>query len=752
MSTNNNIKIAVIDSGISKDYLHNITVIDGIGFKTNIEKGNIEVTENYFDELGHGTECIDIINNNTENANFYVIKILDNNGYSSSKALELALEHLCTVDIDVINLSLSMDNAINEKIQLIIDKLYKQGKLIVASVKNGELSSPLANYKNVIGVIGVTVDNESTYEFNQNNEIQFKCSSVPILTKINDNKFRFFAGNSKATCIATSIIANLLFKYNKNNIDYIFKKLRSNSQHIEDSKTSFTLKFNMLSNYKNFNTSLNFNNIKDIFCNYFKISEEILLNTRLYEIKKNLNETDVLKLISNIEESENININILRLTLRDCEWIYSFIKYIENNIENKYCYSKECVRLQRGNRIILANNLNGESLKLSKECVNILDLGIKNELTFSKLISCLEDENDKDYFKRLFKQMEQKGLITDVIKFNDEYDIESVNINITHRCNLQCIHCSMSASTMQEDEKLTTEEWLEIIDKIISINPKSITISGGEPLVRKDIWKILNYIKVNYNGNMAIMTNSILINEDNIEKLKNIFDNFNISIDGVNEETCSKIRGKGVFKKVINNVKLLKKHGVQNISLSMVDVKYTHDYIQKFYALNKELGTFPMLRNFSDEGRGLENREELINDIKEDYNDLLILADEVSKKNPGRGKSFCCGAGRKQFHISYDGKLYPCAPTEYDDLCLGDLREIDDLKSYINSKEYFNNDGYKNLIKLMPNNNDYCCDCDVNMYCWTCLYKIYVNQKFNKNLSKKCAIKKRELCSIWEEN
>ena len=80
-----------------------------------------------------------------------------------------------------------------------------------------------------------------------------------------------------------------------------------------------------------------------------------------------------------------------------------------------------------------------------------------------------------------------------------------------------------------------------------------------------------------------------------IEKVNNI----DISLDGADEESCSVIRGKGVFDRVVNNIDILKQKGFENISLSMVLSNNNLRYAQQFFELNRKLHTFPMLRALS---------------------------------------------------------------------------------------------------------------------------------------------------------
>src|SRR5438552_18052054 len=75
------------------------------------------------------------------------------------------------------------------------------------------------------------------------------------------------------------------------------------------------------------------------------------------------------------------------------------------------------------------------------------------------------------------------------------YTAYSVSWNLTQRCNLECAHCYMSAFAGADTRgELTTEECRRVIDEIAAVNPNVFLIlTGGEPLLRKDIWDIAGY-------------------------------------------------------------------------------------------------------------------------------------------------------------------------------------------------------------------------------------------------------------------
>lgn len=123
--------------------------------------------------------------------------------------------------------------------------------------------------------------------------------------------------------------------------------------------------------------------------------------------------------------------------------------------------------------------------------------------------------------------------------------------NITNRCNLKCLHCYASASFRQKE--LSTEDCRRIIDKISSYNVPLILFSGGEPLIRTDIFEIAKYAK-RKGIKVVLSTNGTLIDKDIAEDLE-IFEYVGISLDGIRAH--DEFRGvRGVFELALNGLKI----------------------------------------------------------------------------------------------------------------------------------------------------------------------------------------------------
>lgn len=142
--------------------------------------------------------------------------------------------------------------------------------------------------------------------------------------------------------------------------------------------------------------------------------------------------------------------------------------------------------------------------------------------------------------------------------------------HITERCNFRCKHCYTEGPV----KELETRELFMILKQYIDLikiwgldknnRPRKLSISGGEPLLRKDFFRLLEEIHSNRDmfTSLVVMSNGSLITENVAKKLKNLgVSGVQISVDGL-EENNDKVRGKGSFKKAIRGVERLLSNGV----------------------------------------------------------------------------------------------------------------------------------------------------------------------------------------------
>jgi heme b synthase len=194
---------------------------------------------------------------------------------------------------------------------------------------------------------------------------------------------------------------------------------------------------------------------------------------------------------------------------------------------------------------------------------------------------------------------------------------------ITRRCNLRCVHCRSSSSLeVEAHPDFPIAEAYRILDDIADYAKPVIVLSGGEPLMRKDVFQIAKY-GTDKGLRMCIATNGTLVDDEICEKIKDSGIRIaSLSLDGSEEAVHDNFRGqKGAFTGIINAARLFKKHGIEFIINSSFTKRNQED-IPKVYKLAKEIGaTAWYLFMIVPTGRGEEIMNELIS--KEDYEKIL---------------------------------------------------------------------------------------------------------------------------------
>jgi MoaA/NifB/PqqE/SkfB family radical SAM enzyme len=255
-----------------------------------------------------------------------------------------------------------------------------------------------------------------------------------------------------------------------------------------------------------------------------------------------------------------------------------------------------------------------------------------------------------------------------------------VVLNVTFRCNLHCGYC-YGQYFERNDRDFTTEELLGLIDGLGLLGTRSITLGGGEPLIRNDIEQIIERVKEN-NIECGFNTNGILVPKK-IEALKKA-DMICVSIDGPKEMNDAN-RGAGSFEKIMVGIDAALDAGIR-VHTTTVLTRHNYDSVDWIVELAKEKGLqaeFNLLFNQSadkdDSDRFMAENEALrkavirIADLKAQgapilfservYREIAKWPDYRQRIVMGKEPDFDfipCYAGRFMMFIDADGRTYPC--------------------------------------------------------------------------------------------
>ncbi|WP_192561102.1 radical SAM protein [Pseudomonas gozinkensis] len=247
---------------------------------------------------------------------------------------------------------------------------------------------------------------------------------------------------------------------------------------------------------------------------------------------------------------------------------------------------------------------------------------------------------------------------------------------ITSKCNIRCTHCYLEDYTYQEND---LPRIFDTIDFLAANQVRSITLLGGEPMVRKDLSIIAK--RITEKGMiLLIVTNGTLITPALVAKLKaSGAVNYQVSIEGHTAQLNDGVRGDGNFSKAMTGVGLLVEAGM-NVTLSITITKKNHQSARKIFELAYGLGVQEI--KFSafvptGTGAGLDDSHSLTPQISslvsselwnlhQEYPSIKIVAgpffNEVKwhNKKTAATSTFGCGAATTSIVINSDFSLSAC--------------------------------------------------------------------------------------------
>ncbi len=151
--------------------------------------------------------------------------------------------------------------------------------------------------------------------------------------------------------------------------------------------------------------------------------------------------------------------------------------------------------------------------------------------------------------------------------------IDYLRISITDRCNLRCVYCMPAEGIpcIRHEEILTYEEIQTICEKMATLGLKHIKITGGEPLVRKECWNLIQKLKsIPSIETVTLTTNGILLAEMAEKLVQAGVDGVNISLDTLDETEYSQITRGGDVKKVLEGLKTILNYPQVTVKINCV--------------------------------------------------------------------------------------------------------------------------------------------------------------------------------------
>ncbi|MEW5693306.1 MAG: radical SAM protein [Candidatus Hydrogenedentota bacterium] len=313
-------------------------------------------------------------------------------------------------------------------------------------------------------------------------------------------------------------------------------------------------------------------------------------------------------------------------------------------------------------------------------------------------------------------------------------DLRVIFLETTNLCNLNCIHCRRI--NKNNNQQLNFKEIKRLIDDISLQYSPLFVLSGGEPLMRKDIFEIIEYSATTGLAT-ALASNGTLIdqqiaNKIKVSKLKRV----SISLDGSNEEIHNYLRNeKDSYKKAISGIRSLIKEGVE-VQVNCTVSRHNKDDLTNLFELCiKERVIALHFFLFVPVSCGLELKEkDQLN--KYEYESILEQIYILDKQNKIEIRATCapqyyrllvqqgepikkvtkgCLAGYSVCFIASDGNVYPCG---YLPISAGNIRKSSFSEIWENGE----------IFKILRDENNLkgkCGICEFKYICSGCRARAY---------------------------
>ena len=216
--------------------------------------------------------------------------------------------------------------------------------------------------------------------------------------------------------------------------------------------------------------------------------------------------------------------------------------------------------------------------------------------------------------------------------------IDFCQLDITGKCNLNCSFCRQKNEKDLVDD-MTMEEWLRVAIQLKEMNCTRISLAGGEPLMSKNLFNILDIINERIDK-PAILTNGTLLTKNLIKKIAGKVKNLQVSVDSLNTDLHDSIRGKkGAWNETYRGIQNAIEAGIP-VGVRITVFEKNADQALPLLEWAKKIGATSFLaRRVVCSGNGIETKKIPPLELKKLFTNLIVKGLEI-KMPVGFGDPF----------------------------------------------------------------------------------------------------------------
>jgi mycofactocin radical SAM maturase len=256
---------------------------------------------------------------------------------------------------------------------------------------------------------------------------------------------------------------------------------------------------------------------------------------------------------------------------------------------------------------------------------------------------------------------------------------------LTYACNLSCVHC-LSSSGRRDPAELTTDEAIGVIDELRTLQVFYVNIGGGEPMLRRDFFELVEYATANRIG-VKFSTNGTFVDRRAAERLASMsYLDVQVSLDGIDVSTNDAVRGAGSYARARTAMDNLASAGFGPFKVSVVVTRHNIAQLDDFKALADSYGAQLRVTRLRPSGRGADSwhhlhptqaQQRTIYHWLRAHGDEVLTGDSFFHLNalgPALPGLNMCGAGRVVCLIDPVGDVYACPFAIHEQFRAGSIR------------------------------------------------------------------------------
>ena len=274
----------------------------------------------------------------------------------------------------------------------------------------------------------------------------------------------------------------------------------------------------------------------------------------------------------------------------------------------------------------------------------------------------------------------------------------SVRLSLTDRCDLACVYCRPNKQDGYVDERLDFAAWKTMVQGLVAAGVRRVRLTGGEPLLHRDIVRVVEYLGTVGLDDIALTTNATRLEKLAVPLRAAGLRRVNLSLDSLDAGRFERMTRGGKLAGVLRGIDAAIAAGFDELKLNAVIVKDENDVeLESLVRWSWERGIVPRLLEVMAIGEGAKLKDRVVtaDEMRAQLGELLLPGSAareedrgparylVARHDPtkkvgfitGTSDTYCKGCDR--LRVASDGTLRPCLATN-DGLSAADIARSGD--------------------------------------------------------------------------